>query len=176
MNITKANQIIVFETNRLLRYYDMEDVDVYAYAINDVTHYKKGDHGYNMADWIDYICVNITFAKTEDEIIHTTRHEFRHLWQNVIFPIESAYWFAWTRRILSDERLYHFSVMELDANRFAFSNTQLDGADFIISQTAKDFKYNNKLWQQLKMNMLWAKEHQDMISENCRDILRQSFS
>ena len=113
MDIIKANQIIVFEINRLLRYYDMEDVDVYAYAINDVTHYKKGDHGYNMADWIDYIRINIAFAKTEDEIIHTTRHEFRHLWQNVMFPIESAYWFAWTRRILSDERLYHFLLWSL---------------------------------------------------------------
>lgn len=104
---------------------------------NDEEHLSGGFTGINVETGNIAVCINIGRSRTNMEMIHQCRHEFRHVWQLYFNKDLTEWWRDWQTeaqekcdgRDMLAAAQYVFSAIELDAERFAFS-----GKDDVIKR------------------------------------------
>lgn len=125
------------------------------YVISKLGPYKKGGCGKNPETGKLLILINPDKFSNYEELKTTFYHEFRHVWQRKLADkYNIGYWICWEKKH-ENKDFYLFSPAELDANRFAKSNGQLDGYD-VYSKCIPDKESN--VWKELEQNKKVATE------------------
>lgn len=122
----KKNELYKFcrkEAEKLSNKYEI-DIELYMeYKENSIF---DGTKALNPVSGNFCIIINEANIKELERAIHTVRHEFRHIWQDVYFPEVSKFWRSVIAKQYGQNQSYYFSTIELDAERFAISNCELD--------------------------------------------------
>lgn len=96
---------------------------------DDESHLSGGFTGTNIETGNIAVCINIGRSRTNMEMIHQCRHEFRHVWQLYFNRDLTEWWRDWQTeaqekcdgRDMLAAAQYVFSAIELDAERFALA-------------------------------------------------------
>lgn len=129
------------------------------YVVSHIGPYKKGGCGEIPGSEKKIILINPDMFNNEDELKTTFYHEFRHVWQRkVADKYNIGYWKCWDKKYEKIEGDYYlFSPDEIDANRFAKSNGELDGYDVYlkcepIGNAWKELEKNKKVATEIAFN------------------------
>lgn len=117
---------------------------------NDEEHLSGGFTGINVETGNIAVCINIGRSRTNMEMIHQCRHEFRHVWQLYFNRDLTEWWRDW-----QTVAQYVFSAIELDAERFAFSGKD----DVCLLRELLPASKEESVQQILLRNVSWVLTH-----------------
>ena len=165
MNAHDIVKIGESEVKRLCGIYKVDIPEIYCAALDEDINGKTAKNT-DTGKWA--VVFNQRCLNDEDSIIHTARHEFRHIWQRVYHPEIADFWLQMTIEGQShgDEDYYLFSATELDAESFANSGCKNDSPDFLTAMTAEASQRNGRRRMEGCYN--WALRNRDLLTANVR--------
>lgn len=130
---------------------------------DDEDHLSGGFTGTNVETGNIAVCINIGRSRTNMEMIHQCRHEFRHVWQLYFNRDLTEWWRDWQTeaqekcdgRDMLAAAQYTFSAIELDAERFAFSGKD----DVCLLRELLPASKEESVQQILLRNVSWVLAH-----------------
>ena len=157
------------EVNRLC---DLCQIDVNLFVMDIGADNNGKVSKIHESDTVWSIVINQSKMVDNSTIIHTARHELRHVWQRTHYAHIADFWREWTisHQCKDNDDSYLFSATELDAERFANSQCTLADSSVLVELTSK--ARGKSFREQLKSCQDWALANPQLVSQKVRMRLR----